>query len=133
MLNPSINRRRLSVKSEVSYSTSRLCVLLFPLAALRLSAQNLSGKTSGTIHDPSGTGVANATIIMTNHEAKTIDMTTTDREGNFVLQTVAGWKLRAAGFEARLRSLSRTAGLARRRSRLSLKHSLCKWERSPNT
>src|SRR5271170_3813054 len=82
MLNPSINRSRLSFRTRIFIPFFALC-LLFPLAALHLGAQNLSGKTSGTIHDPSGTGVANATIIMSNHEAKTIDMTTSDREGNF--------------------------------------------------
>jgi TonB family protein len=85
MLNPSINRSRLSFRTTLLIPFLALC-LLFPLAALHLSAQNLSGKTSGTIHDPSGAGVTNATIIMSNQEAKTIDMTTTDREGNFVFK-----------------------------------------------
>jgi len=85
MLNPSINRSRLSFRTSLLIPGFALC-LLFPLAALHLSAQNLSGKTSGTIHDPSGAGVANATIIMTNQEAKTIDMTTSNREGNFVFK-----------------------------------------------
>src|SRR4029077_12778409 len=80
MLNPSINRRRLSLKAKFLIRLFALCFLL-PLAALRLPAQSLAGKTTGTIHDPSGTGVANATIIMSNHEANTVDMTTTDREG----------------------------------------------------
>jgi TonB family protein len=82
MLNPSINRSRLSLRTKLLIPFFALC-LLSPLAALHLTAQSLSGKTSGIIHDPSGAGVANATIIMTNLEAKTIDMTTTDREGNF--------------------------------------------------
>jgi TonB family protein len=82
MLNPSINRNRLSLKIKLLIPFLALMFLL-PLAALRLTAQNLSGKTSGSIHDPSGTGVANATVILSNHEAKTIDMTTSDRDGNF--------------------------------------------------
>jgi TonB family protein len=85
MLNPSIDRSRLSSRTKLLIPFFALC-LLFPLAALHLTAQNLSGKTSGTIHDPSGAGVANATIIMTNQEAKTIDMTTSDREGNFTFK-----------------------------------------------
>jgi len=87
MLNPSINRRTLSAKTRLLVSLLALCFLL-PLAALRLPAQNLAGKTTGTIHDPSGTGVANATIIMSNHEANTVDMTTTDREGNFAFKAL---------------------------------------------
>jgi TonB family protein len=103
MLNPTINRNRLSFRSSLLIPFFALC-LLFPLAALHLSAQNLSGKTSGTIHDPSGAGVANATIIMTNQEAKTIDMTTTDREGNFVFKPLpaGNYELQVLkpGFEA---------------------------------
>jgi TonB family protein len=87
MLNRSVNRRRLSLKAKFLIPFFALCLLL-PLAALRLPAQNLAGKTTGTIHDPSGTGVANATIIMSNHEANTIDMTTTDRGGNFAFKAL---------------------------------------------
>jgi TonB family protein len=85
MLNPSINRRTLSARTKFLVPFLALTLLL-PLAALRLTAQNLSGKVSGSIHDPSGTGVANATIIMSNHAGDTIDMitmTTSDRDGNF--------------------------------------------------
>jgi TonB family protein len=82
MLNPSIDRSRLSRRTKLFVPFFALC-LLPPLAALRLSAQNLSGKVTGSIHDPSGAGVANATIIMSNHASNTIDMTTSDRDGNF--------------------------------------------------
>ncbi len=114
MLNPSINRSRLSLRTSLFIPLFALC-LLFPLAALHLSAQNLSGKTSGTIHDPSGAGVANATIIMTNQEAKTIDMTTTDREGNFVFKPLpaGNYELQVLkpGFEAyRVPQVSLDAG-----------------------
>jgi TonB family protein len=85
MLNPSIDRRRLSLKAKFLIPLFAACILV-PLAALRLPAQNLTGKTSGSIHDPSGTGVANATIILFNHHANTIDMTTSDREGNFTFK-----------------------------------------------
>ena len=114
MLNPSINRNRLSFRTSLLIPFFTLC-LLFPLAALHLSAQNLSGKTSGIIHDPSGAGVANATIIMTNQEAKTIDMTTTDREGNFVFKPLpaGNYELQVLkpGFEAyRVPQVSLDAG-----------------------
>jgi TonB family protein len=82
MLNPSINRRRPSTRTKLLIPFLALALLL-PLAALRLTAQNRAGKTSGSIHDPSGAGVLNATIVMSNHDTNTIDMTTTDREGNF--------------------------------------------------
>jgi TonB family protein len=82
MLNPSINRRHLSTRTKILVPFLAL-TLLIPLAALRLTAQNRAGKTTGSIHDPSGAGVPNATIVMSNHDANTIDMSTTDREGNF--------------------------------------------------
>jgi TonB family protein len=114
MLNPSLNRSRLSSKTKLLIPFFALC-LLFPLAALHLSAQNLSGKTSGVIHDPSGAGVANATIIMTNQEAKTIDMTTSDREGNFAFKPlpVGNYELKVLkpGFETyRVPQVSLDAG-----------------------
>jgi len=114
MLNPSINRRRLSLKAKFLIPFFALCFLL-PLAVLRLPAQNLAGKTSGSIHDPSGTGVANATIIMSNHEANTIDMTTSDREGNFAFKALpaGNYELQVLkpGFETyRLPQVSLDAG-----------------------
>jgi len=87
MLNPSLNRSHLSTKTKLVIASLAFALLL-PLAALRLSAQSLSGKISGTITDPSGAGVANATVIMHNHEAKTIDMTTSDRDGNFTFKSL---------------------------------------------
>src|SRR5205823_11964884 len=83
MLNPSINRRTLSARTRFLVPFLALTFLL-PLAALRLTAQHLSGNVSGSIQDPSGTGVANATIIMANHAGDTIDsitMSTSDRDG----------------------------------------------------
>jgi TonB family protein len=87
MLNPSINRRHLSSRTKFLIPLLALAFLL-PLAALRLTAQNLSGKVSGTIYDPSGAVVPNATIIMSNHSANTVDMTGSDREGNFTFKTL---------------------------------------------
>jgi TonB family protein len=91
MLNPSINRRHLSIRTKVLVPFLAL-TLLTPLAALRLTAQNRAGKTTGSIHDPSGAGVPNATIVMSNHDANTIDMSTTDREGNFSFEGLPAGK-----------------------------------------
>jgi TonB family protein len=82
MLNPSIDRRRLSHRAGILSAVAALCVLL-PLAALSLPGQNQSGKLSGTIHDPSGTGVRNATVILTDRKSNTAVMTASDAEGNF--------------------------------------------------
>jgi TonB family protein len=105
MLNPSINRRSLSARTKFLIPLLALTLLL-PLAALRLTAQNLSGKISGSIHDISGTGVANATIIMSNHAGDTMDMitmSTSDRDGNFSFKALPAGeyelKVMKRGFE----------------------------------
>jgi TonB family protein len=82
MLNPCTNRRGVSPRAGRFAKLVALVVLL-PLAGVRLPAQNLSGKFTGTIFDVSGAAVPNATIVMTSHRAKTIDMTASGAEGNF--------------------------------------------------
>ena len=87
MLNPNLNRERVSRKTRLLARIAAVCLLL-PLAALRLPGQNLSGKFTGTIFDISDATVPNATIVMTNHKANTVDMTTSDAEGNFVFKAL---------------------------------------------
>ena len=87
MLNPSQSRRGLSPGTSLLARIAALCLLL-PLAALRLPGQNLSGKFTGTIFDISDAAVPNATIIMTSHKANTVDMTTSDAEGNFAFKAL---------------------------------------------
>lgn len=87
MLNPNLSRGGISRRTGLLLKLAALCLLL-PLAALRLPGQNLSGKLTGTIFDPSGGAVPNATIIMTNHKAGTVDMTTSDAEGSFVFKAL---------------------------------------------
>jgi TonB family protein len=82
MLNPSMNRGLLSMRVRLLTVLSALCFLV-PLAAVRLPAQSLSGNFSGTVHDPSGAAVPNATVIMTNHPTNKVEMTTSGAEGNF--------------------------------------------------
>src|SRR6266404_5198101 len=82
MLNPCTNRRGVSPRAGRIAKLIALVVLL-PLAAVRLPAQNLAGKFTGTIFDVSGAAVPNATIVMTSHKAKTIDMTASGAEGSF--------------------------------------------------
>jgi TonB family protein len=105
MLNPSINRRYLSTKTKILIPLFAM-ILLLPVASLRLAAQNSSGKVTGTIHDPSGAGVSNATIIISNHSANTIDMTTSDRDGNFIFKALPPgdyeMKVLKPGFESLL-------------------------------
>jgi TonB family protein len=87
MLNPKLNRSGLSRKARLLAGMAATCLLL-PLAAVRLPGQDLSGKFTGTIFDISGGAVPNATIVMTNHKADTVDMTVSDAEGNFVFKAL---------------------------------------------
>lgn len=81
MLSANIDRRSSSLKFKLLAVLAAACVLI-PLAAIRLPAQAESGKFSGTIYDPSGAAVPNATIIMIG-VAGTRDMTTSDASGTF--------------------------------------------------
>jgi len=87
MLNPNLNRRGISRRTGLLLKVAALCLLL-PLSALSLPGQNLSGKFTGTIFDPSDGAVPNATIVMTNHKASTVDMTTSDAAGNFAFKAL---------------------------------------------
>ena len=82
MLNPATSHSPLSVRSRLATLFLSLA-LLIPLAALRLPAQNLAGKFSGSVYDISGASVPNATVIVVNHKTDKVDMTTSDSEGNF--------------------------------------------------
>jgi TonB family protein len=96
MLNPSIDRRNLSRSIRALMVLVAVLVLL-PLAAVRLPAQNVARKFGGIISDPSGMPIANATVIMKNHKASVIQMTTSDAEGrySFVGLPAGEYELRA--------------------------------------
>jgi len=87
MLNPSINRRRLSRATRRTVAVLTIC-LLVPLAAMRLPAQSLAGAFAGSVYDASDTGVRNATIIMHNQSSNTTEMTTTDAAGKFTFKSL---------------------------------------------
>jgi len=82
MLNSSISHRLLSARSRLATVVLSLC-LLIPLAAIRIPAQDLPAEFSGTVYDPSGAPVSNATVIVTNHMTNKVEMTTSGSEGNF--------------------------------------------------
>lgn len=96
MLNPSVNRARLSARIKL-FTALAVCCVLFPLSAFRLTAQDISGQFTGTIYDPSRAAVPNATIVMNNKKAGTVDMTTSDVEGRFEFKA-----LPAADYEVKV-------------------------------
>jgi TonB family protein len=82
MLNPIADRRASSSKSKVIVSLAAL-LLLLPLAAVRLSAQNTSASFSGTVHGPDGADASDATVIVIDVRANIRDMTASDADGRF--------------------------------------------------
>jgi TonB family protein len=103
MLNPSINRGQLSRKAGLLTAVVAMCFGI-PLAVLALPGQEISGAFAGTIHDPSGAVVRNATVIMTNQKSHAIEMTVSDAAGNFVFKALPSgeyeMKVEKKGFEA---------------------------------
>jgi TonB family protein len=87
MLNPSINRNKMSRGAGLFTMFAALCFLL-PLAALRLPAQDLSGGFGGTVRDANGNGAKNATVIMTNRKLNATVMTVSDADGNFTFKSL---------------------------------------------
>jgi len=82
MLNPTLNRQVLSRQARLLTAIVAF-LLLLPLAALRVPAQDVSGLFAGSICDPSGAHIPNATIIMTNRKTNSTEMTTSGSDGNF--------------------------------------------------
>ena len=82
MLDPTINRRRLTRRATL-VSTALTLLLLLPMAALRAPAQNAGGNFSGRIVDPSGAGVSAATVMVSNAATHAREMTATDATGSF--------------------------------------------------
>ena len=81
MLQPTMDRRSLSRGMRIFLALITVLVLT-PLAAVRLPAQNTI-KFGGTISDPSGLPIANATIVLNNHGTNQIQMTTSNRAGKY--------------------------------------------------
>ena len=96
MLNPSINRGPLSRGARFTTAVAAI-LLLLPLAAVRLRAQDPPASFAGAVYDASGIGVRNATIIMHAAVTNTTEMTTTDADGKFSFKS-----LPAGAYELRI-------------------------------
>ncbi len=82
MLDRSIDRRHPSRRVAL-LTTITAILLLLPLAALRAPAQDTAGMFTGTVLDPTGIPVSNATIILAGVTARPRTMTTSDATGRF--------------------------------------------------
>ncbi len=82
MLNPLLNRRRVSRKAQL-ITTLALGALLVPLATFRAPAQGQAAKLTGTVYDPTGAVVAFATVVLVNPQAHYQTTARADTVGNF--------------------------------------------------
>lgn len=82
MLNPIVDRRAPSSKSKLMVSLAAF-LLLLPLAAVRLSAQNTSATFSGTVYGPDGAAASDATVVVIDIRANIRNMTASGADGRF--------------------------------------------------
>jgi TonB family protein len=98
MFTPDLNRRARSGKAVLLTILAAACIIA-PLTAVRASGQVSAGILSGTVSDPSGGVVPNTTIIVSNAEARTKDMTTTDAAGRFEFTGLAAGEYALEGLK----------------------------------
>lgn len=102
MLNARTDRSGVSGKAGMWSAVAALCVVI-PMAALRLPAQGNAGKLTGTVLDPAGAGVQNATVILSGPLGNITSMTATDAHGNYAFKGLAAGsyrlKVERSGFE----------------------------------
>jgi TonB family protein len=102
MLSEKTDRSAVSRKMSRWGAVAVLC-LMIPIAALRVPAQGSAGKLTGMVLDPTGAGVQNATVILSDPLGNITSMTATDGNGNYAFQGLAagsyGLKVERSGFE----------------------------------
>ena len=66
-----------------------LVAVFFSLSLLRVSAQTMFGRISGSVVDPSGAAVSGAKVVVTNSDTQSARTQTTDERGFFVADNLA--------------------------------------------
>ena len=87
VLNPAANRRRVTRRAGV-LTVLALVTVVLPLAALQASAKKETGKIWGTVYDPSGAVVPDATVNVSNTETKETLTVSTNQEGVYEFPAV---------------------------------------------
>jgi hypothetical protein len=74
-----------------TFSRAAICAFCFFFAAMgvRLSAQTLFGRISGTITDPTGAVIAGANVTITNTDTQAVRTATTDAQGFYVVENLS--------------------------------------------
>ncbi len=82
MLDASRNRRPLRMRTALAVTAAALAALL-PLASVTALAQGARGTIAGTVNDPSGARIPNATVRAINLESSNRETTRSDPAGEF--------------------------------------------------
>jgi len=97
LLDPKLNHRPLAPSRSV-LTAALAALLLLPVAALRVAAKIASGNISGTIHDPSGAVIpdASVTLISRDQKIKIVGNSGADGAFNFAAIPPGGYRLEIA-------------------------------------
>ena len=97
LLDPKLNHKPLA-KRRALLITALAALLLLPVAALRVAAKNASGNISGTIHDPSGAVVPDASVTLISMDQKVKIEGNSGADGTFKFAAIppGGYRLEIA-------------------------------------
>lgn len=97
LLDPKLNHEPLATRRALLI-TALAALLLLPVAALRVAAKNASGDISGTIHDPSGAVVPDASVTLISRDQKVKIAGSSGADGTFKFAAIppGGYRLEIA-------------------------------------
>jgi len=94
LLDPKLNHQPLAA-SRALLITTLAALLLLPVAAMRVAAKNASGNISGTIHDPSGAVIPEASVTLISRDQKAKIESSSGADGTFKFAAIppGGYRL----------------------------------------
>jgi TonB family protein len=88
LLDRELNHRPL-VASRTLVVSALAMALLFPVAAIRATADNSDGSISGTVHDPSGAVIPGADVVLINVESGRKTLGRTGNDGSYEFTAIS--------------------------------------------
>jgi TonB family protein len=112
MLNPKLNRKSITKVGAALLLAAAACILL-PLASIG-APQAAAGRLLGTVFDFSGAVIPDATVVATNLDTHTRDMTTADQAGDYAFRSLPAGRyvveVNGRGFAPSRKEILLTAG-----------------------
>jgi TonB family protein len=93
LLNSKLNHRPLAA-CRVLFAAVLTIMLLVPAAAIRATAKSGTGSVSGTVHDPSGAVIPNASVILINSRTRALIASSTLEDGTFTFPMMPAGRYR---------------------------------------